>query len=140
MCACAAGLRAQSSAPQEPRQDSTELQVWSGAGHSVNGGVDRIVAWNTGLRYGWVLTNPHGPSILRGRFQYAVDWVPLYVIFQPQSVAYGAGFNPSRSNGFLTPGPRHAVLRSRRRRALHHQGGARTASRTSISHRAPGLA
>lgn len=94
LCACAAGLRAQSSGPQEPRQDSTELQVWSGAGHSVNGGVDRIAAWNAGLRYGWVLTNPHGPGFLRGQFEYAIDAVPFYVIFQPHSVAYGAGVNP----------------------------------------------
>ena len=46
------------------------------------------------MRYGWVLTNPHGPSFLRGRFEYAVDAVPFYLIFQPQSMAYGAGFNP----------------------------------------------
>src|SRR5579872_2348133 len=68
MCACAAALRAQSLAPQEPQQDSTELQVWSGAGHSANGGTDGTVVWNAGVRYGWVLTNPHGPGILRGRF------------------------------------------------------------------------
>lgn len=105
MCACAAALRAQSNAQsgaapgappaqEEPRQGSTELQVWSGAGHSANGGAERIVAWNTGIRYGWVLTNPHGPSVLRGRFEYAIDWVPINLVFQPHSVAYGAGFNP----------------------------------------------
>ncbi len=94
MCACTRALRAQSVAQQEPQQDSTELQVWSGAGHSVNGGADRTVAWNAGVRYGWVLTNAFGPSILRGRFEYAVDWVPLYLIFQPQGAVYGAGFNP----------------------------------------------
>jgi hypothetical protein len=94
MCACAAALRAQSVAQQEPQQDSTELQVWSGAGHSVNGGADRTVAWNAGVRYGLVLTNAYGPSFLRGRFEYAIDAVPFYVIFQPHSVAYGAGFNP----------------------------------------------
>ena len=94
ICACAASLRAQSSLPQEPQQDSTELQVWSGAGHSVNGGTDGTVVWNAGVRYGWVLTKPHGPGILRGRFEYAIDAVPLNLIFQPHSVAYGAGFNP----------------------------------------------
>jgi len=94
LCACAASLRAQSSAPQEPQQDSTELQVWSGAGHSADGGTEGTVAWNAGVRYGWVLTSPHGPSFLRGRFEYAIDAVPFYLIFQPHSMAYGAGFNP----------------------------------------------
>jgi hypothetical protein len=94
ICASAAVLRAQSVTQQEPEQGSTELQVWSGAGHSINGGVNKIIAWNAGIRYGWVLTESHGPSVLRGRFEYAVDWVPFYLIFQPQRVAYGAGFNP----------------------------------------------
>jgi hypothetical protein len=94
MCACAAGLRAQSSAQQEPQQDSTELQVWSGAGHSIVGGIGRTVVWNGGLRYGWVLTDALGPSFLRGRFEYAIDAVPLYLIFQPRGLVYGAGVNP----------------------------------------------
>ncbi len=79
--------------PARPQQDSTELQVWSGAGHSVNGGTDGTVAWNAGLRYGWVLTNPHGPSFLRGRFD-TPSTRCLSTIFQPHSMAYGAGFNP----------------------------------------------
>jgi lipid A 3-O-deacylase len=46
------------------------------------------------LRYGWVLTGPHGPGFLRGRFEYAVDAVPAFVVFEPAGTAYGAGLNP----------------------------------------------
>jgi lipid A 3-O-deacylase PagL len=94
ICFSAADLRAQSVASQEPERGSTELQVWSGAGHSVKGGTNRTVLWTGGLRYGWVLTDAHGPSVLRGQFEYAIDWVPLNLIFQPQGVVYGAGVNP----------------------------------------------
>ena len=29
-----------------------------------------------------------------GRFEYALDAVPVFVVFQPANTAYGAGFNP----------------------------------------------
>src|SRR5262249_51953668 len=47
-----------------------------------------------GLRYGWVLTGPHGPGFLRGNFEYAVDAVPVFLVFQPRNTAYGVGLNP----------------------------------------------
>ena len=47
-----------------------------------------------GVRYGWILTAPHGPGFLSGRFEYAVDAVPAFVVFQPRNTAYGAGVNP----------------------------------------------
>jgi hypothetical protein len=50
--------------------------------------------WNVGARYGWVLTRPHGPSFLRGSFEFAVDAVPLFWVFQPANTAYGFGLNP----------------------------------------------
>jgi len=50
--------------------------------------------WTTGLRYGWILTDAHGPGFLRGRFEYAVDAVPVVVVFQPGGPAYGFGFDP----------------------------------------------
>jgi len=31
---------------------------------------------------------------LRGRFEYTVDAVPVYLIFQPANTAYAAGFDP----------------------------------------------
>jgi hypothetical protein len=71
-----------------------EIQIWTGGGHSVPGGTSGTGVWNAGLRYGWILTRPHGPGFLEGRFEYAVDAVPAFVVFQPANTAYGLGFNP----------------------------------------------
>lgn len=77
-----------------PEEGGHELQVWTGGGHSVPGGTKDTSAWNLGVRYGWILTAPHGPGFLNGRFELAVDAVPAFVIFQPANTAYGAGVNP----------------------------------------------
>ncbi|MGC2477221.1 MAG: acyloxyacyl hydrolase [Candidatus Sulfotelmatobacter sp.] len=77
-----------------PEKGGNEIQIWAGGGHSVAGGTSRTGAFNAGIRYGWVLTDPHLPGFLRGRFEYAVDVVPVFLVFQPANTAYGAGFNP----------------------------------------------
>jgi hypothetical protein len=77
-----------------PEDGGHEVQVWSGGGHSVAGGTSKTGVWNLGLRYGWILTQPHGPGFLKGRFEYAVDAVPAFLVFQPANTAYGVGINP----------------------------------------------
>src|ERR1700758_2671662 len=77
-----------------PEQGGSEVQVWAGGGHSVPGGTANTGAFNAGLRYGWILTDAHLPGFLRGRFEYAVDAVPIFLIFQPANTAYGVGFDP----------------------------------------------
>lgn len=77
-----------------PEQGGHEVQIWAGGGHSVSGGRGNTGVFNAGLRYGWILTRPHLPGFLRGRFEYAVDAVPVFVVFQPASAAYGVGFDP----------------------------------------------
>jgi hypothetical protein len=77
-----------------PEQGGHEVQIWAGGGHSVPGGTKNTGAFNAGLRYGWILTDPHLPGFLRGRFEYAVDAVPVFLIFQPANTAYGVGFDP----------------------------------------------
>jgi Lipid A 3-O-deacylase (PagL) len=77
-----------------PEEGGNEVQVWAGGGHSVPGGTQHTDAFDAGVRYGRVITGPHWPGILRGRFEYAVDLVPVYLIFQPANTAYGWGFNP----------------------------------------------
>jgi hypothetical protein len=77
-----------------PEQGGHEVQIWAGGGHSVSGGRGNTGVFNAGLRYGWILTRPHLPGFLRGRFEYAVDAVPVFVVFQPASTAYGVGFDP----------------------------------------------
>jgi hypothetical protein len=81
-------------AQSRPEDGGHELEIWSGGGHSAIGGARATSVWNGGVRYGWVLTRPHGPGFLKGRFEYALDAVPLFLVFQPANTAYGAGFNP----------------------------------------------
>ena len=77
-----------------PERGGNEIQIWAGGGHSVPGGTKNTAAFNAGLRYGWILTGPHLPGFLRGRFEYAVDAVPVFFVFQPANTAYGIGFDP----------------------------------------------
>ncbi len=77
-----------------PERGGNEVQVWAGGGHSVSGGTSNTGVFDAGLRYGWVLTRPRGPSFLKGNFEYVVDAVPLYFIFQRANAAYGFGLNP----------------------------------------------
>jgi lipid A 3-O-deacylase len=77
-----------------PEQGGNEIEIWAGGGHSVPGGRDHTGAFNAGLRFGWIITGEHLPGFLRGRFEYAVDAVPVFLIFQPANTAYGAGFDP----------------------------------------------
>jgi hypothetical protein len=88
--ALAPAARAQS----EPEAGGHELQVWTGGGHGINGSTSDTGVWNLGARYGWVLTDPAGPGPLRGRFEYAVDVVPMFLVFQKTGTAYGFGLNP----------------------------------------------
>jgi hypothetical protein len=81
-------------AQAKPEDGGHEIQLWTGGGHSVPGGTSDTGIWNVGVRYGWILTQPHGPGFLKGRFEYAVDAVPMFMVFQPPHNAYGAGINP----------------------------------------------
>jgi lipid A 3-O-deacylase len=81
-------------AQQRPEDGGREIQLWTGGGPSVPGGTSDTSVWNVGVRYGWILTRPHGPGFLKGRFEYVVDAVPVFMVFQRYNTAYGAGFNP----------------------------------------------
>lgn len=77
-----------------PEKGGNEVQIWTGGGHSVSGGRGDTGIFNVGLRYGWILTDLHLPSFLRGRFEYALDAIPIFLAFQPTNTAYGIGFDP----------------------------------------------
>jgi lipid A 3-O-deacylase len=77
-----------------PESGGHELQVWTGGGHGLSGSTSDTGVWNLGGRYGWVLTDPVGPGFLRGRFEYAVDVVPVFLVVQSPKTAYGFGLNP----------------------------------------------
>jgi hypothetical protein len=78
-----------------PVKGGHELEIWSGGGPSIAGGEPNIGVWNAGFRYGWVLTKPHGPGFLRGRFETGVDVAPIFWVFQPGGTAYGIAIVPS---------------------------------------------
>jgi hypothetical protein len=86
----ASAVRAQAG----PVSGGNEFQVWTGGGHGLNGSTSDTGVWNLGVRYGWVLTDPIGPGALRGRFEYAVDVVPAFVLTQRNGTAYGIGLDP----------------------------------------------
>src|SRR5260370_39923894 len=77
-----------------PVEGGHELQVWTGGGHGLNGSQSGDGIWNAGFRYGLILTKPHGPGFLRGRLEYAVDAVPVFLVVQKTNTAYGVGVNP----------------------------------------------
>ena len=77
-----------------PEDGGHEIELWTAGGTSVPGGTSDTKVWNVGLRYGWILTRPHGPGFLNGRFEYAIDAIPLFMVFQRYNTAYGAGFSP----------------------------------------------
>jgi hypothetical protein len=81
-------------AQDRPEDGGHELQVWTGGGHWVPGGTSDTSVWNAGVRYGWILTEPHLPGFLSGRFELAVDAVPAFAVFQRANTAFGAGVNP----------------------------------------------
>jgi hypothetical protein len=90
----AATTRATSQTLPAPEQGATEWQLWAGGGHSVPGGTSHTEPFNAGGTFGWVITGPHLPWLLRGRFEYTVSLIPVYLIFQPANTAYGWGFDP----------------------------------------------
>jgi opacity protein-like surface antigen len=77
-----------------PEAGGYDWQVWSGGGHAINGSQSSDSVANIGGRFGLILTNPVGPGFLRGRLEYAVDVVPVFIVSQKSGTAYGAGVNP----------------------------------------------
>jgi lipid A 3-O-deacylase len=77
-----------------PVEGGHEWQFWTGGGHGLSGSQSGDGVWNVGFRYGLILTAPHGPGFLRGRLEYAVDAVPVFLVTQRTNTAYGVGVNP----------------------------------------------
>ena len=66
LVAVASPVRAQDG----PETDGNEIEIWTAGGHGTNGSTQHTGVWTAGFRYGWVITAPHGPGLLRGRFEY----------------------------------------------------------------------
>jgi len=88
------GILAPARAQQGPEAGGHELQLWTSGGYGVKGIEQHTGLWSAGARYGWILTGPHGPGLLRGQLEYAVDLVPIFALHQRLNTAYGAAVNP----------------------------------------------
>jgi len=95
LCAVAAlSLAPRARGQAGPIEGGHEWQVWTGGGHGINGSQQNDGIFNLGGRFGLVLTAPHGPGFLRGRLEYAIDALPVFLVTQRSGTAYGAGVNP----------------------------------------------
>jgi len=97
------------------RQGATEMTLWAGAGSGL-GHSDSTQMAVAGFRFGKVLTGEHGPSWLRGNFEYAFDLMPLYMFFQgqqstglPESVYAAISTEPPGAGEQQLTGHRQAV-------------------------------
>jgi lipid A 3-O-deacylase len=75
-------------------QGTWELGIWTAGGHSVPGGTSDTSVWDAGVRVGKVLTGEHGSGWLRGSLEYAVDFIPVYLLVFPRQTSYAGGFDP----------------------------------------------
>jgi hypothetical protein len=71
---------------QSPIRDGAEeIAVWAGGGTGL-GHSSSAQFTNVGVVVGRVLTGEHGPGWLRGDFEYDVQAMPLFLVFQDQGV------------------------------------------------------
>ena len=79
-----------------PEKHSNEWQVWAAGSVPISGfpGDPKAKIWAAGGTYGRVLTNAHGPGIVRGRFEIGFEIDPLIEIDLPHHPDYAAGFTP----------------------------------------------
>ena len=71
-----------------------ELGLFGGGGMGL-GKSDTTQFFYAGGRVGRVLTSDHLSGIFRGNFEWAVDVMPVYVVFPPESAVYGGSFKPA---------------------------------------------
>jgi len=80
-------------AQERPAKGDWDLGAYVSGGTSVEGGRRDTQVFSARARIGKVLTGEHGRGFLRGEFEYGVDFVPIYLVFQ-QTTVYGGGFDP----------------------------------------------
>jgi lipid A 3-O-deacylase len=81
--------------PENPIQKGTwELGLFTGGGIGL-GKSDNTQFFYAGGRAGRVLTSDHFSGIFRGNFEWAVEVMPIYVVFPPNSAVYGGSIKPA---------------------------------------------
>ncbi|HEV2490106.1 MAG TPA: acyloxyacyl hydrolase [Candidatus Acidoferrales bacterium] len=91
LCALSAG--AQGLPSQSLTKGTWEFQPFIGGGTGVGKSFNThfLIA---GARVGRVLTAEHFHNFLRGNFELAADFMPLYAVIQPGGPVYGGSFKP----------------------------------------------
>ena len=105
--ACASFGCAQDLPSEALGKGAVEYGVWAQGGTGVTGTTSGNGIFDFGLRLGKVLTAEHGSGWSRGTFEYAVDLIPMTIVFQNEAV-YGGGFNPVVLKWNFTSGHRVA--------------------------------
>jgi hypothetical protein len=91
LCVLTAG--AQGLPSQSLTKGTWELQPFIGGGTGVgkSSSTQFVIA---GARVGRVMTSEHFHNFLRGDFELAADFMPLYLVVQPGGTVYGGSFKP----------------------------------------------
>ncbi|MGB7228180.1 MAG: acyloxyacyl hydrolase [Candidatus Acidiferrales bacterium] len=89
----AASAHAQSLPAQSLARGAWELEPFVGGGTGL-GHSDTTQFLIAGGRVGKILTKDHLHGWVRGNFELAADFMPLYLVMQPGGAVYGASFKP----------------------------------------------
>lgn len=78
---------------QSLKRGTWEFEPFGGGGTGLlhASGTQFVIA---GARVGKVLTGEHLHGWARGNFEFAADFMPLYLVMQPGGTVYGASFKP----------------------------------------------
>ncbi|HKW88571.1 MAG TPA: acyloxyacyl hydrolase [Candidatus Acidoferrales bacterium] len=87
------GARAQSLPSQSLTKGTWEIQPFVGGGTGL-GKSDSTQFIIAGARVGRIMTSSHFHNFLRGNFELAADFMPVYTFFQPGGAVYGGSFKP----------------------------------------------
>lgn len=85
--------RAQSVSSRSLASGAWELEPFVGGGTGL-GHADTTQLLIAGGRVGKIITGDHLHGWARGNFEFAADFMPLYLVMQPGGPVYGASFKP----------------------------------------------
>jgi hypothetical protein len=71
-----------------------DIRLWGGGGGVLHGTRKDTQLIISGVGFGKHLSHIHGSGIFRGSFEYAVEVIPLFVVFQQQERTAGFAFTP----------------------------------------------
>lgn len=89
----AASAAAQTSPAQSLTRGAWELEPFVGGGTGL-GHADSTQFLIAGGRVGKIITADHLHSWARGNFEFAAEFMPLYLVMQPGGAVYGTSFKP----------------------------------------------